>query len=198
MTEKVEIGGAVLYHGDCVEILPTLTGIDAVITDPPYPGYDYPWPVPDLATLPLPDVHTFVFWPAMTEFPLNTSAHHIWSKCNVCIGNAEPYECIYEINGKETCLVFRDSVINCDMNATLNGDKYYKHPTQKPIRLMNKLVSRAKKAKIILDPFMGSGTTGVACASNNKEFIGIEQDKKYFDIACERIDAAYAQMRLFE
>jgi site-specific DNA-methyltransferase (adenine-specific) len=51
--------------------------------------------------------------------------------------------------------------------------------------------------EIVLDPFMGSGTIGVACANLGRQFIGIEIEKKYFDIACERIDAAYAQGRLF-
>jgi len=49
----------------------------------------------------------------------------------------------------------------------------------------------------VLDPFMGSGTTGVACANLGRKFIGIEIERKYFDIAVERIDAAYAQGRLF-
>jgi site-specific DNA-methyltransferase (adenine-specific)/modification methylase len=53
------------------------------------------------------------------------------------------------------------------------------------------------KAKTILDPFMGSGTTGVACAQMGRSFIGIEREPKYFDIACKRIEAAYAQGQLF-
>jgi DNA modification methylase len=53
------------------------------------------------------------------------------------------------------------------------------------------------RAATILDPFMGSGTTGVACANLGRKFIGIEIERKYFDIACERIAAAYAQGRLF-
>ena len=51
--------------------------------------------------------------------------------------------------------------------------------------------------ELICDPFMGSGTTGVACANLGRKFIGIEIERKYFDIACERIEAAYAQGRLF-
>ena len=54
------------------------------------------------------------------------------------------------------------------------------------------------KAATVLDPFMGSGTTGVACAQRGKAFTGIELDRKYFDIACKRIEQAYAQPRLFE
>ena len=49
----------------------------------------------------------------------------------------------------------------------------------------------------ILDPFMGSGTTGVACAKMNRKFIGIEKEQKYFDIACKRIEQAYAQPDMF-
>ena len=73
-----------------------------------------------------------------------------------------------------------------------------KHPTQKPIRLIEHIAKiSSKRSQTILDPFMGSGTTGVACANLGRKFIGIEIERKYFDIACERIAAAYAQGRLF-
>ena len=72
------------------------------------------------------------------------------------------------------------------------------HPTAKPVPLMERLVSLfAAEGATILDPFMGSGTTGVACANLGRKFIGIEIEERYFDIACERIAAAYAQGRLF-
>ena len=65
--------------------------------------------------------------------------------------------------------------------------------------MMNWLVSRASlPGETILDPFMGSGTTGVACANLGRKFIGIEIEEKYFDIACKRIEIAYRQPRLFE
>jgi site-specific DNA-methyltransferase (adenine-specific) len=192
---KEVIGGCTLYLADCLELLPTLGKVDAVVTDPPYPGYEYPWPVPDLDTVPLPDAHGFIFWPCLTPFPLEYTARHVWSKCNVCIGNAEPYEEIYEVSGKTTCLVFRHAVINCQMNATLNGDTYHKHPTQKPIRLLRRLVKKIKGT--VLDPFMGSGTTGVACVQLGRKFIGIEIDEGYFDIACERIAQAERQPDMF-
>ena len=194
--ERRIIGNAVLYLGDCLGILPTLPKVDAVITDPPYPGYEYPWPVPALESIQFPAVHSFVFWPCKAGFPLEYTARHVWSKCNVCIGDAEPYEEIYELRGKETYLVFRHAVINCQMNATLNGDTYHAHPTQKPIRLLNRLVKRTK-ADTILDPFMGSGTTGVACMTLGRKFIGIEIEPKYYEIACERIDNAQRQQRMF-
>jgi DNA modification methylase len=70
------------------------------------------------------------------------------------------------------------------------------HPTQKPIEVMTFIIDRAPSGTVI-DPFMGAGTTGVACANLGRKFIGIEIEPKYFEIACERIKAAYAQQRLF-
>jgi len=195
VTPTVVIGNATLYLGDCVKILPTLPKVDAVITDPPYEGYTYDWPVPDIRSLPIPDVRQFVFWPAGQEFPLPFSARHIWSKCNVCQGDAEPYEAIYERNGKTNGLVFRHAVINCQMNATLNGDEYTDHPTQKPIKLMRSLVRRVKGT--VLDPFMGSGSTGLAAIQTGRRFIGIEQSPKFFDIARRRMEDAQRQESLF-
>lgn len=69
------------------------------------------------------------------------------------------------------------------------------HPTQKPLALMQWCVS--KTSGVVLDPFMGSGTTGVACALLGREFVGIEREPTYFDIACRRIAEAYRQPRLF-
>lgn len=69
------------------------------------------------------------------------------------------------------------------------------HPTQKPVKLMEFCIGLVEG--LIFDPFMGSGTTGVACANLGRKFIGIEIERKYFDIACERVEAAYAQGRLF-
>jgi DNA modification methylase len=71
------------------------------------------------------------------------------------------------------------------------------HPHQKPLRVMETLVSKTKSDDVILDPFMGSGTTGVACANLGRRFVGIEIDEAYFEIACERIRRTYAQGRLF-
>lgn len=187
--------GVELHLGDCREILPTLGKVDAVVSDPPYPGYDYGWPIPPLDTLGISDLHGFYCWPPLEPFPLEFSARHIWSKSNVCVGDVEPYEAIYEVNGKEFCAVFRHAVINCEMNATINRDEYHDHPTQKPIKLIRKLVRRTKG--VVLDPFMGSGTTGVAAVNLGRPFIGIEIEPKYFDIARARVQAAYDAPDLF-
>jgi site-specific DNA-methyltransferase (adenine-specific) len=72
------------------------------------------------------------------------------------------------------------------------------HPCPKPEGWMRWVVNLASRAgESVLDPFMGSGTTGVACAQLGRKFIGIEIERKYFDIACERIDNAYRQQRMF-
>jgi site-specific DNA-methyltransferase (adenine-specific) len=72
------------------------------------------------------------------------------------------------------------------------------HPTEKPVSLMSELIGDfTRHGARILDPFMGSGTTGVACANLGRKFIGIEIEERYFDIACRRIEAAYKQPRLF-
>jgi site-specific DNA-methyltransferase (adenine-specific)/modification methylase len=71
------------------------------------------------------------------------------------------------------------------------------HPTQKPIALMEWCIAQAGEVASVVDPFMGSGTTGVACANLGKAFIGIEREQRYFEIACERIAAAQSQQRLF-
>src|SRR5574337_1478686 len=72
------------------------------------------------------------------------------------------------------------------------------HPTQKPVRVMEWSIGFAPGAETVCDPFLGSGTTGVACARMGLQFVGIERERKYFDIACRRIEQAYAQPRLFE
>ena len=80
---------------------------------------------------------------------------------------------------------------------TQNNGKDIAHPAVFPHQLAENCIQASAGCSLILDPFMGSGTTGVACANLGRKFIGIEIEPKYFDIACERITAAYAQGRLF-
>ena len=77
------------------------------------------------------------------------------------------------------------------------GEQRNGHPTQKPIALMKWCVDQANNPETILDPFMGSGTTGVASIQMGRKFIGIERDPKYFDIACQRIEQATKQDDMF-
>ena len=83
-------------------------------------------------------------------------------------------------------------------HITNQRDRDGRHPTEKPVPLMQELLADfTNPGETILDPFMGSGTTGVACARMGRKFIGIEMDPKYFDVACERIEKAYAQGDMF-
>lgn len=88
--------------------------------------------------------------------------------------------------------VWRDPSPGCGFNYVQR-----QHPNEKPASLMEKLLTLCG-GKTILDPFMGSGTTGVACIKLGRKFIGIEIEPKYFDIACRRIEEAWKQPRLFE
>lgn len=90
--------------------------------------------------------------------------------------------------------------IYCKRDLTLNGETATRaHPTQKPVPLMAWCMEKAKvpEGGIVLDPYMGSGTTGIACIRTGRKFIGIEKDPKYFDAACERLTRELAQGRLF-
>ncbi|MFU0504140.1 DNA-methyltransferase [Pseudaminobacter sp. NGMCC 1.201702] len=83
-------------------------------------------------------------------------------------------------------------------HLTNQRDRDGRHPTEKPIPLMAELLADfTNPNETILDPFMGGGTTGVACARMGRRFVGIELDERYFDIACERIAKAYAQGDMF-
>ena len=205
MTERVEIGDAVLYHGDCLEILPTLGDVDAVVTDPPY-GIGFAaqptkwqrragktpesW---DDATsevvFGLPEIAPAIIWGGNYYDLPKTRGWLSWSK-----PDAPPSMGHFELAWTSLDRTARQiSVSIGETNPERVG-----HPTQKPVRVMEWCLGFLPNAQTILDPFMGSGTTGVACANLGRKFIGIEIERKYFDIACERIAAAQAQGRLFE
>lgn len=189
---KVIIGNATLYLGDCLEVVPSVEA-DAVITDPPYPDEHtalYKYNADTLGQLGI--NKGLVFWSAIEPFPLTHSAVHIWDKKT---GNVSEYERIFEIGGKTHCKVFRHYLINSTVAAQFTRDEYTGHRSQKPIALMRELVQRFQG--VIVDPFMGSGTTGVACMELQRPFIGIEIHEPFFDIACERIENAQRQERLF-
>jgi site-specific DNA-methyltransferase (adenine-specific) len=204
----VIIGDATLYHGDCLEILPTLPKVDAVITDPPYGTADL-WSAPnvpkrrkwhlfgegdiqkwdnpsDVVPL-LPKLaDSVIIWGGqMYALPINRG----WLVWNKIIRNFSTSVC--ELAW--TNIAAPVDAFDYSHGQLANDGK--QHPTQKPAPLM---VWCAEKTKgTVLDPFMGSGTTGVACAQLGRKFIGIEIEKRYFDIACERIDNAYRQQRMF-
>jgi site-specific DNA-methyltransferase (adenine-specific)/modification methylase len=212
---KVEtIGNATLYLGDCREILPTLPKVDAVVTDPPY-GIGDRWghemkgkrgrsrlwnageaewdaaPV-DSALLEKVMAHGRgnIIWGGNYYALPAARGWIVWDKLQKFSGaDAE----LAYTNLDMPVRVYRLSRIDAHQNL----ERGKQHPTQKPSALMEWCLSFLPGAQVILDPFMGSGTTGVACANLGRKFIGIEIEPKYFDIACERIRAAYAQGRLF-
>jgi site-specific DNA-methyltransferase (adenine-specific) len=197
--DVVTIGDATLYHGDCLEVLPTLPRVDAVVTDPPYPNaaghFDAGIAAANEFLRNLSVSHAFVFWDEMTtpECSLPLVARHIWHRTNT--NRPDNYEAIYEYNAderKRPSRVFPFAVIAVGLTGCTEASG---HPTQKNTKLIEAILRKTEGA--ILDPFMGSGTTGVACANLGRKFIGIEIERKYFDSACERIAAAYAQGRLF-
>jgi DNA modification methylase len=214
----VEIGDAVLYLGDCMDILPTLPKVDAVITDPPY-GISYSSGMGgkfkdvsihaddslvarDAVLAHFVDLSALVFGSWKMQKPKGTKQTLIWDKGeHVGMGDLSiPWrpntEEIYVIGsgfaGHRGSSVIR---INAPSpNFTPDAARY--HPTEKPVPLMAELISKCI-AKTILDPFMGSGTTGVAAIQLGRKFIGIEREPKYFDIGCKRIEQAVAQGQLF-
>jgi site-specific DNA-methyltransferase (adenine-specific) len=194
-TDKYE-----LYLGDCLEYMKSMPdkSVDAVITDPPYPDYYldmYRYKDGLIKFLELINCRQLIFWSAKFAFPLDYSAIHIWDKKT---GAGSEYERIFERNGQKNFKVFRYYLINSTVAASFTGDVFTGHPSQKPIRLLRDLIEEyTDTSDTIFDPFMGSGTTGVACMQLGRNFIGCEIDEGYFRIAEKRIAQAAMQELLF-
>ena len=195
------IGAATLYLGDCRDVLPTIGAVDAVVCDPPYPNGEGLF-IDGIETArwvlaqPLAPVVLW-FWGEVDTpvAPLPWVATHIWHRTNV---NGKIYEPVfhYARDGikrrseiKAHAAVFYGAGPGCN--------EYEGHPTQKPVALMRWLIDKTRGAETILDPFCGSGSTGVAAVQMGRKFIGIERDEGYFDIACRRIEQAQRQADMF-
>lgn len=310
---KVQIGDATLYLGDCMEVLPTLGKVDAVITDPPYGVLDEAWDDMDQRELsrfnmawlsavrPLSDTLISFFgeltreqFQALLSMLYPKVRQLIWSKNGgqmaadrfffsyesifLCYPgeryeveeSAQPKSLLVAalisaarssvgmskgavdmlIRGKKTGLCYRweeaacipteeqaaalkahlplgpdfdraikearaarDLVlVSARANTAASASKHAAkatdvltfsppagkgHPCEKPVALLARLLDALPDADAILDPFMGSGTTGVAAVQLGRKFIGIEREPKYFDIACKRIEQAVSQGQLF-
>lgn len=222
---KVEqIGNATLYLGDCLEILPTLPKVDAVVTDPPY-GINLETDFSSLKGTPdfnkkhgnysgktYAKVHgddkpfdpsMWLNWHCILFGANHFSSRlpdggtwHIWDKREELGSNMlADFEAIWTSFPSGPSRIIRHKWLGYMRKSEVR--EHY-HPTQKPINVMSLAIGMLKdKTGNILDPFMGSGTTGVACMNLGRKFIGIEIEPKYFDIACERIRAAQNQGRLF-
>jgi DNA modification methylase len=206
---KEVIGDCTLYNADCMEVMPLLPIADAVVTDPPYGLGDWnnrgsnakrPFDSDKTQEWDRPiDQHHIdmirkmsrqqVIWGGnyFGDLLPRTKQMFVWNKG---IRNMHFNDC--EI---AWCSQFKEASRVFDYSPSSAEAK--QHPTQKPLALMRWCLGHLNEAKTILDPFMGSGTTGVACVKLGRRFIGIELDPKYFDVACRRIEQACAQPDFF-
>lgn len=220
--KPVIIGDATLYCGDCRDVLPLIGKIDAVITDPPYglgerkgtiskernrnnylsfddsrDAIEHEIVPRFLAALSIakrgiitPGGKCFSFYPAPVDIgmafqPATSSMTH-W-------GRATCQPIFYYGKDPMAGKTIRPIHYQLTEAPEKNG-----HPCPKPIGFMRWMVDRGSMdGEIVLDPFMGSGTTGVAAIQLGRKFIGIERDERYFEIACRRIEQAVAQGQLF-
>jgi site-specific DNA-methyltransferase (adenine-specific) len=214
MTRCETIGDAKLYLGDCEELLfrADEDPVDAIVTDPPYglgdkwqggggtartswafdPSEAREWdrtthPIVSRLVYAAPEV---VIWGG-NYYPLPPSrCWLLWDKKQNDEWTTGQAEMAWTSLDRPVRM-FRFA--QCEQAS--EGPKL--HPTQKPLALMAWCLKWIKGA-VIQDPFMGSGTTGVAAIQMGRKFIGIEREPKYFDIACRRIEQAYKQRPLFE
>ncbi len=215
--------GITLYLGDCIDVLPGIEHVDAMVTDPPY-GVGLTrrsTRKSTAASVTYQDDGDFIVSEIIPRVELAIN------KCNaaaitsgvrwlhkypaaVDIGTIfYPAGCgggPFGFNGNNPVLYYgvdpylkngRGRRPN-SVNASWTSEDV-DHPTSKPVKWMQWMINRVSMnaGDIVLDPFMGSGTTGVACVKLNRKFIGIEIEPTYFDIACKRIEEAYRQPRLF-
>lgn len=226
MTFRTEtIGDCTLIQGDCLEVLPTLGKVDAVITDPPYflPAAHYnvrsgtSKSVGDLNILRHYFAEVFALFSDSLaldgviyafcdgqSYPIfYTAAYNYFKKVRPII-----WDKMISLNGyhwrhQHEIILFGECFETPPL-PTGDGDVIRlrcepigdrEHLAQKPVELIARLLSKCD-GLVACDPFMGSGTTLVACAKLGRKGIGIEIEPKYFDIACKRVEDAYRQPRL--
>ena len=215
MSRVETIGNATLYLGDCRDVLPTLPKVDAVITDPPYgigeaagknasrgklavakdfgnDSWDDEPISPDLIQMVRhAGKWTVIFGGNYYALPA-ARCWLVWDKEN---GESDFADC--ELAWTNLPKAVRRIRYMWNGMLRANGEVRGDHPTQKPIGVMAWAINHVPEpCRTILDPFMGSGTTGVAAMNLQRQFIGIEREAKYFDIACRRIEDAQRQGRL--
>ena len=210
------IGDCRLILGDCLEIMPHLERVDAVVTDPPYgigegnakgqtreklaaprqyagaDGWDAsPASAEHMALMRGMSTHQIIFGGNFFDGLGPTSCWLIWDKQNT--GDFADCELAWTNMPKAVRRIY------WRWNGMIRkGDDVREHPTQKPVGVMEWCINHLPPdAETILDPFMGSGTTLVACAKIGRKGIGIELDPDYFEIACKRVEDAYRQPDLF-
>jgi site-specific DNA-methyltransferase (adenine-specific)/modification methylase len=208
IVKEERIGGQTLYLGDCLQVMPLLGRFDAVVTDPPYGVLSQSgsaatrrsggntnngvckWDVSiteDAVSAIIGAGNDAMIWGGCHMALPATFGYLIWDK--VCEGLN-----FGEVEYCWTTKRFAPRMIRLRA-AGMDGGK--QHPTQKPVALMEWCLGFLPDARTILDPFMGSGTTLVACQRLGRQGTGIELDPEYFAIACKRVDEATRQPDLF-
>ena len=212
--------GVTLYCGDCRDILPTLGKVDAVVTDPPY-GVDYHsgWATDalwaagrsitgdkdtsarDYVLDRYPIQPVLVFGSRKIPEPARTRMVLTWDK-GPALGMGA-IDLPWKPSSEEIYVLGRGFVGSRDESNVLycppvqsmakNGRL---HPNEKPVSLLQRLIAKCPFG-VILDPFMGSGTTGVAAIREGRSFKGIEIEAAYFDIACRRIADTLSRLDMF-
>ena len=218
--KEERIGDCRLILGDCLDVLPELGAVDAVVTDPPYGiGYLHAGGgggqprnrsismkrnaraiIGDDSAF---DPGPWLKWPCVlwgANHFANRLPHGRWLAWNK-LGHHEPWDSFSDVEFAWHNRRGADKIFSLLWKGLAQGEKINKgirhHPTQKPVALMEWCLGFVPDAPTILDPYMGSGTTLVACAKLGRRGIGIEIDPEYFDIACRRVEEAYRQPDLF-
>ncbi len=213
--DRVQIGDCALYLGDCLKVMRALEPIDALVTDPPYGIGESSKNFASRGKLASPDKYERSNWdskPAYVEIGQARQLaqwHVIWGGNYYAL---PPSSCWFVWDKLGPANDFADCELAwTNLNKAVRRFRYLwngcmrrerdierVHPTQKPIGLMQWCIEHLPPdTETIFDPFMGSGTTGVACVKLGRKFIGIEIDPGYFEIACKRIEEAQRQPDLF-
>jgi DNA modification methylase len=218
----VTIGECRLILGDCLECLPLLTA-DAVVTDPPY-GYNYEsnhaaktttaaWMNTTIAndhdTSARDAVLTWADnrpWLSFGSWripkPAGVRGVLVWDKGPASgMGDLSfPWKGSWEeiyVGGKGWAGSRDEGVLKGHWVVT-RASMGRTHPNEKPVSLMRELMKKLSRGCTVVDPFMGSGTTGVAAVHLGLRFVGVEMHRPYFDEACMRIENAYRQAPIFQ
>jgi DNA modification methylase len=202
--KDVTIGDCRLLLGDCLSIMPLLGAVDAVVTDPPYGIGEKmqggTWGEKG-------NYSKMREWDMTTNQPAVDFILSLRVSTMIWGGNyysLPPARCWLNWAKRDNMPTMSDFEM-CWTSLDHNSKEFYHrrscfdraHQTGKPVPLMQWCLGFLPDAETILDPFMGSGTTLVACAKLGRKGIGIELDPDYFDIACRRVEEAYRQPDLF-
>jgi site-specific DNA-methyltransferase (adenine-specific) len=225
MSRVEHIGRATLYLGDCLEIMPRVNFVDAIVTDPPYAiptivavGRETTRSVGDLSIIETAFRTYFAEWRRILGdkgrafvfcdgnsytvtyralYGAFSTALLVWDKGQIGMGREfrKSHELVLHAWQADTP-IFSDGVGRPDvLKAAPVPTAERTHPAEKPVTLIRQLLTVC--GDTIFDPFMGSATTGVAALEMGKSFIGCEIEPRYFDIACKRIEDAQRQGDFF-